>query len=170
MRRRKSNPDAPDLDKAVENYQDFHQYTPREIGTFVGLVIPEHVVVVGEAEQTLYRSDKWENKNHEYFHDHDPGVNVGRTDAEREDGTVVNLPRFIKDATALSMLGQCIGFSYIDNLTGEVVEAKVPAGHELYEVPNRRALLVIDVSGRTAVVKAILWGGKMVVTDRGIVG
>src|ERR1043166_4603226 len=128
-----------DFKKALDQYENFHRLPPKEVGTFNGLVIPSTCVVVGEATDILYRSDKWENKNHDYIHDHKPGVNVGRFDT----GTYksVAVPSFITRATTLYKLGLCLGLSF-SNFDGEPMEARVKRPYpELYAVPSGKALL-----------------------------
>lgn len=158
-----------DFNRAVEQYESFHQLPPKEVGTFNGLVLPSECVVVGEAKDILYRSDKWENKSHDYIHDHKPGVKVGRFDMDtRHAGTVV--PRFIFGVTTLYRLGVCLGLSYC-NFDGEPMEARVKRPYpELYSVPSGKALLIIDTSGSRARLCLALWGGRLDVRDVGIVG
>jgi len=176
MTHRRVNPGEPppELAEAIDGYEDFHAWEPREIGE-MNLVIPTTVCVVGEMVQTLYRSDKWENKSSDYFHDHDPGVMIGRTDAAARVAnpgcqTGVRLPHWITDAKAVYMLGRCLGYSYTQP-DGEPIEAKVGRPlPELYAVPNRKALLVIDTAGDTAECLAVIWGGNLIVKDVGIVG
>jgi hypothetical protein len=158
-----------DFDTALGQYENFHKLPPKEVGTFVGLVIPDACVVVGEAKDILYRSDKWENKNHDYIHDHKPGVKVGRFDMDtRHAGTAV--PRIITGVSTLYKLGVCLGLNYF-NFDGEPMEARVKRPYpELYAVPSGKALLIIDTSGSRAKLCIALWGGQLDVRDVGIVG
>jgi len=157
-----------DFNKALSQYENFHKLPPKEVGTFNGLVLPDACVVVGEATEILYRSDKWENKNHDYVHDHKPGVKVGRCDTGGLRDAAV--PRFITSATTLYRLGVCLGLSFC-NFDGEPMEARVKRPYpELYAVPSGKALLIIDTSGTRAKLCIALWGGQLDVRDVGIVG
>ena len=168
------DPHNPAVAEATAGYEDFHAFSPREVGQLRGLIIPRTICLAGEAVQTLYRSDKWENKKNDYYHDHDPGVKVGRTD---EHGQMVAVPAEIAGWSSddprdlgLYKLGDCLGFFYRD-LDGEEIEAHVSRPlPELYATASRKVLLVIEVSGDAAEVQAILWGGKLCVKDVGIVG
>jgi len=172
--RLRGNPEGAEIPAfvrpAVAGYENFQAFTPREIGVLRGLVIPTQVCQVGSAVTTYYRSDKWENKKHDYFHNHDPGVKVGVTDG---DGPMVAVPAEIagkRDGIAIYKLGTCLGLEY-ETPDGERVEIKGRSPEiELYASASRKVLLVIDTAGSTAHVLAILWGGKMRVEDRGIVG
>jgi hypothetical protein len=168
------DPHNPAVAEATAGYEDFHAFSPREVGQLRGLIIPRTICLAGEAVQTLYRSDKWENKKNDYYHDHDPGVKVGRTD---EHGQMVAVPAEIAGWSSddprdlgLYKLGDCLGFFYRD-LDGEAIEAHVSRPlPELYATASRKVLLIIEVSGDAAEVQAILWGGKLCVKDVGIVG
>ena len=184
---RRANPEGAEIPAfvkpAVAGYEDFQAFSPRMIGTLRGLVIPTQICLVGEAVQTLYRSDKWENKKHDYYHDHDPGVRIGRTDVSGAKANPVDAPDTLgpmvavpaeiagkRDGIAIYKLGDCLGFTY-STPEGETIEAKVRSPlPELYATASRKVLLVIDTSGSVAKVLAILWGGSLRVEDRGIVG
>jgi len=156
------------MKRAVEQYQSFHQLAPREIGTLPGFCIPSECVIVGEATEILYRSDKWENESHDYVHDHKPGVKVARFDTGSRQ--TVSVPHFISECTTIYKLGECLGLSF-SNFDGEPLEARVKRPYpELYAVPSGKALLIIDTSGHRAKLCIALWGGKLDVRDVGIVG
>lgn len=169
---------AHDVKNASDLYEDFHRYEPRDIGEFApSFRIPSHVYKQGRAVDVLYRSLKTDpetlkrpRKPVDYIHDHDSrGVVTHLVDG---DGERVATPDWIRSATALTMLGQCIGFSF-EGRDGEPVQAKgqrpLP---ELYAVQTggwspKAALLVIQDKRE---VIAIIWGGKLRVEPRGIVG
>lgn len=154
-------------------YHDFHQLEPRRIGAFgARFDIPSEAILVGDAKNVLYRSDKLDpatlkkpKRPVDYIHEHDAGVKVYRTDRE-SDGPVRSVPQFITGVGELVLLGQCLGFAYIDP-DGEEIEAEVRTPYpELYTIPSGRALLVVQDKRR---VLALIWGGRLGVEPRGIV-
>lgn len=164
---------------AADLYEDFHRYPPRKIGEFSSsFKIPNVVYKQGKAINVLYRSLKTDpetfkrpRKPVDYIHDHDSeGVT---TYLVGDDGEPTDVPDWIRDAPALAYLGDCLGFAFEDP-SGKKIEAQgTPPLPELYAVQVRRflkkqaALLVVQ-SKRT--VLAIVWGGKLRVEPRGIVG
>lgn len=160
------------MSKAVAKYREFHQLPPRKIGEFRnGFSIPRTVVMAGPAHHVMYRSDKLNPSTGkdegviDYIHDHDPGVHVYRTDADCP-GEVCAVPAWLQRVQSLILLGQCLGFEYSspDGIVQAVVEPPLP---ELYTITTGRALLVIQ---NKRSIKAIMWGGKLGVEARGIVG
>lgn len=167
-------------DDAAELYEDFHQYEPVKIGQFEAeFRLPQRVYKQGKALNVMYRSSKTDpetgkipRKPVDYIHDHDSeGVTTYLVDGE---GDVVEVPEWIRDATALTCLGKCLGFAFKDP-DGKKVDAHGTAPlPELYAIQVRNgwfrkkaALLVIQDKRE---VIAVVWGGKLVVEPRGIVG
>ena len=160
------------MSRAVAKYREFHQLSPRRIGEFRDdFIIPRTAVLAGPAHHVMYRSDKLNPSTGEdegvldYIHDHDSGVHVYRTDADCV-GEVCAVPPWLQRAQSLVLLGQCLGFEYLspDGIVTAVVEPPLP---ELYTITSGRALLVIQ---NKRSIKAIMWGGKLGVEARGIVG
>lgn len=150
-----------DFEKAVEGYRAFTTFEPREIGTFKGLRIPKRLHCAGQAVCVYYRSDKWEAKYHNYKHDHDPGTKVYLPDG---DGPLVDVPAGGRPQS-LYLIGECLGFEF-----GKL-EAEISRPYPyLYATPDKRHLLVIDLSQASAVVEAMIWGPKLIVTPDGIDG
>ena len=161
--------DAP---RAADLYEAFHRFEPRRIGTFAsGFKIPSSMHAQGRSINVLYRSDKVDpstlrrpRRPVDYIHEHKPGV---RTYLARGAGELVQVPAYLRDADQLTLLGECLGFSF-EGRDGAEVEAvgkgKLP---ELYATPNGRALLVVQDKRQ---VLAAMWGGKLNVEPRGIVG
>ncbi len=169
-RRARANPSESypkDLPQAVDAYTMFQALEPKKIGTFRNLVIPSHIQRVGQAVQVRYSSRKWENKVNHYYHDHEAGVRLYAPDA---DGPNTAVPAYIREARALALLGKCQGYTFNPEEGGEDVKIQFSPMPELYTTPNKKALLVIDVSGNSAVLVALAWGGGLIVEDRGIVG
>lgn len=160
------------MSRAVSLYRSFHSHEPREIRTVKGGSIPSRAHRAGAAVNVLYASDKLNPTTGEdegwidYIHDHDGGVVVYRCD-EAALGKLTTVPAWITNVTELVVLGDCLGFAYEDD-DGHVIEAKgkrpLP---ELCAIPSGKALLVIQDKRH---VLAIIWGGKLGVEDRGIVG
>jgi hypothetical protein len=158
--------------RALKMYTDFHQLEPKKIGAFgSSFAIPSEVVLAGPAKNVLYRSGKRDPatlkkppRPLDYIHEHDDGVKVYRTDLR--DGSVRRVPDFITGVGELVLLGQCLGFAYLDH-DGEEIEAQVRTPYpELYTIPSGRALLVVQDKRR---VLALIWGGRLGVEPRGIV-
>jgi hypothetical protein len=125
---------------------------------------------MGPALYVLYRSAKLDpltyakpKKPIDYIHKHKAGVKVYRVDTD--DGPERVVPQYIHSPTALVLLGKCLGFGYTD-YDGDDVDAECK-GPELFSIPSGKALLVIEKRRK---VVALIWGGKLRVEPRGIVG
>ena len=164
--------DEGELEDAIAIYEGFHRFAPRKIGEFhPSFKLPSRCNKQGRAVDVLYRSDKVDPETlkkprgtHDYIHEHDSrGV---YTYLPRGPGPVVDVPPLIRDAGALCLLGPCLGFKF--RRGGKVVEAvgKKPFP-ELYWAPSGRALIVVQDKRD---VLALVWGGKLDVEPRGIVG
>lgn len=161
------------LRRAENLFETFHQFEPRDIGEFRrGFSIPREATYVGNARVMYYTSDKLNPTTGEdegvieYFHDHKDGVRMYVTDPHTE-GEVRNIPKWIRDTQALVRIGDCDGFEYED-FSGEVQKAEATGRKpEWYAIPSGKALLVIQDKRR---VLAIVWGGKLNVEWRGVVG
>jgi hypothetical protein len=158
--------------RAEKLFTEFHQFEPVDIGNFhPSFRIPRYANYVGEAKKMLYASDKLNPETSEdegwihYFHDHTGGVRLYLTG--NVGGEIRAIPPWIYRARALARLGDCEGFEYID-FDGELVEAEgTKPLPEWYAVPSGKALLIVQ-SKRSVI--AILWGGKLDVEERGVVG
>lgn len=163
------------LPKAERLFETFHQYEPVKVGAFgKSFKIPDEANWVGEAKQMLYTSDKLNPETGEdegwisYYHDHEGGVKlciVG--DHNKVGGELRKVPKWIRETKALTRIGDCDGFTYID-FDGKKREAKATGRKpEWYAIPSGKALLVIQDKRR---VLAIAWGGTLAVEWRGVVG
>lgn len=161
--------EAAALEAAKSKFEEFHRKKPTKV--FEGKnPIPPRVRRLGDAKFVLYRSSKNDpdtgrpvKKPIDYIHDHDPGVETftpGR-------GADTDVPDFIREANALVLLGQCLGFAFKDDSGKEREAQAIRPLPELYATPCGRALLVIQDK---ADVLAIMWGGALDVEARGIVG
>ena len=159
--------------KAERLYETFHSHGPSDIGEFSrGFKIPREGLDVGDAKVMYYTSDKLnpstgEDEGHvTYYHDHKPDVKMVVFDESRG-GDLVKIPQWICNTPALCLLGECDGFDYTDH-EGELRSAKAKGRKpEWYCVPSGKALLVIQDKKK---VLAVLWGGKLAVEWRGVVG
>ncbi len=160
------------IKNAINKYVEFHQFEPMDIGEFSrSFSIPKKTRLAGEALFILYRSGKKDPITLitpidpiDYIHEHSNGVRVYRSDI---DGPSKNVPRSISGVSELVRLGDCLGFAYVDH-DGDEVEAKgVPPLPELYCTSSGKSLLVVEEKSK---VVALLWGGKLRVESRGIVG
>ncbi len=161
-----------EVKKAVAIYEGFHRFAPRKLGEFhASFKIPSRVNPQGRAVDVLYRSDKTDPETLkkpraplDYIHEHDSkGVVLY---LPRGPGETIDTPDWIRDAKALSRLGDCLGFKF--ERDGKIVEGKgkkpLP---ELYTTANGKCLIVVQ--GKRDVL-ALVWGGKLDVEPRGIVG
>ncbi|HWW61202.1 MAG TPA: hypothetical protein VN181_07535 [Thermoanaerobaculia bacterium] len=166
----------PGAEEAVDKYVEFHRLDPRKIGSFpASFVIPERMSEIGVAKAIMYRSDKVDPETLRrprsavnYIHEHDAGVvtYVPAADAPR-DARAVTVPSEFRNVAALTRLGQCLGFYYLDE-NGDKREASAARPlPDLYTVPSGKCLLVIQ-SRRE--VLAMSWGGGLGVFARGIDG
>lgn len=165
------------MDREVKNaiavYEGFHRFAPKKIGEFhPSFKLPSKVNVQGKAVDVLYRSDKTDPETlkkprggtQDYIHEHDSkGVMLY---LPRGPGKTIDTPDWIRDAKALTKLGLCLGFKF--ERDGKVVEAKgkrpLP---ELYTTANGKCLVIVQDKRD---VLALVWGGKLDVEPRGIVG
>lgn len=153
-----------DIISGLKRYRTFHQLEPYKIDTFdKRFKIPSRLVCVGEANFMTYRSKKWEGKPNEYWHDHEAGVHVYRSGSTEK----VSVPEFIRTTKTLVRLGNCLGFGYTAP-DGSIVEARIKSPEpDLFCTPCGKALLVIEAQH---LLHAVLWGGQLNITARGIVG
>ena len=155
--------------KAEKLFADFHKYDAKKIGEFhSSFEIPDAATLAGPALFVLYRSAKCDpltyakpSKPIDYIHEPKPGVKV--CVIEDEPDTIV--PKYIHSVGTLTLLGKCLGFAYLDE-DGEEIEAKCTSC-ELYSIPSGKALLIVEKKKK---VLALIWGGKLDVEPRGIVG
>ena len=161
-----------ELDRAIAIYEGFNRFAPRKVGEFhPSFKLPSRVNKQGASVDVIYRSDKTDpetlkkpRKPLDYIHEHDSkGV---MTYLPRGPGETVETPHWIRDAQALSKLGDCLGFKF--KRDGKIIEAvgKAPLP-ELYCTANGKALIIVQDKRD---VLALVWGGKLDVEPRGIVG
>jgi hypothetical protein len=169
----KKNPDDGPGKKALDMYESFNGHEPLDVGEFKpSFFIPGVAVLAGPAVNVMYRSDKNDpstgapvRRAIDYIHEHDDGVNVYRCDSSFR-GPGRSVPAYIANAKELVLLGDCLGFAYLDDTDTEIQADATGALPELYTIPSGRALLVVQGKSR---VLALIWGGDLGVEARGIV-
>jgi len=167
----------PEADEAVDKYVEFHRLEPRKIGEFpASFAIPETMFVGGTAKYVTYRSSKVDpeslrkpSRPVDYIHEHDAGVVVYVSDGHRPTASrvVEHVPSEFREVAALTKLGECLGYCFVDeDGVKHEAEGRAPLP-ELYAVPSGKCLLVIQ-SKREVI--AMIWGGGLGVYARGIDG
>lgn len=162
-----SNPKPLDLSRGVKKYLEFHDLDVKDIGSFSAkLSIPPEGRLLGIGKWVTYRSDKWERpKKHDYIHDF--GIGVRCITFRGSTGSSVRVPVSYQRVETLVLLGTCLGFAFL-NKDEEEIEAKTRGRKpELYCTPSGRALFVVQDKKQ---ILAGMWGGKLGVESRGIVG
>lgn len=167
-----TNPQAALLEDAKAKFEEFHRKAPTKIGEFFhGLQIPHAVGELGRAIHILYRSLKKDpstgrqpKKPVDYIHEHYAGVKMFQVD--NDDLAQVEVPAFIREADALVLLGQCMGFRFECDGEPHDAEGTQPLP-ELYCTPCGKALLIIQDKRELL---AMSWGGGLGVWARGIDG
>lgn len=169
----RNNPASSDTDadeeRAVAKYIEFNRLDPKEIVTDLHFEWPARMRCMGESTWVTYKSRKIIPDNMkkpktpvDYIHEHDAGVKLYVPDGALD----TELPKFIRECKALTLLGECTGFGFKKSDGKGEATGKRPYP-ELYCTPDGRALVVIQ-SKRDLV--AIMFGGSLGVEGRGIVG
>ena len=148
-----------DLDDGVRKYLEFHLREPSSVDQ-LNVALPASVKRAGQATHTAYRSKKWDGVPHDYWHDHEGGVAV------YVPGQGTSVPGWIRNTKTLVRLGSCLEVAFDDPAGGKPFRVPGSGGAGLYCTPDGHALVVASRSN----VLAILWGGYLGITKRGIVG
>jgi hypothetical protein len=156
--------------RAEKLYEDFHKYNPREVGKFPrSFQIPTSIELAGPALYVLYQSPKCDpitykkpKKPINYIHEHKDGVKVYLAGG---DGPIRKVPKRVSEVTSLTRLGKFLGLGFLDG--DEEVAMEASGKVDLYAIPSGKSLLVIENRRN---VLAMIWGGKLRVEPRGIVG
>jgi len=158
--------EPPDLARGIELYLDFQQMPVQSIGEFDGRMrIPSRGRLLGSGKWITYRSGKWDDGTHDYIHEFGPRVKIVDFDGG-PGGVGIRVPASHRSAGTLIKLGTCLGFRFEHD--GEETEAKTSGTKpELYCTPSGHALFVVEDKERVLVG---MWGGKLGVEARGIVG
>jgi hypothetical protein len=161
------------MSKSAEKlYEEFHKYAPKEVKAFhASMKIPTRVALMGPAVHVMYRSAKCDpityvkpSKPIDYIHEHEARVKVYDSSVSSCD-VIRMVPKRIIKVPKLTMLGKCLGFAFLDE-NDSVVEATC-TNCDLFSIPSGKALLIIEKKKKVLV---MIWGGKLDVEPRGIVG
>lgn len=155
----------PGFERAIKVFAGFNKYDARNVGK-LPFEIPAEVYLGGPCSWVTYRSDKWNDGTHDYIHKIDsyPRVKCGLVSIRGS--RRIKVPKKIQGTQTLTQLGlKCLGFAYIDD-AGEEAEMATPNCLWFWSAKGK-ALLAVQ--GRRKLV-AIIWGGKLDVEPRGIVG
>ncbi len=159
----------PDREAAVDKYREFWRVEPTAIGEFAAdFKIPRRARKVGPAKWVTYRSGKTDpetlkkpRRPVDYIHHHDKGVTHYITTGAPN----CDVPEFLANCQALTLLGQCLGYEFQENGVAREAQGVDPLP-ELYTTPNGQALIVIQDKRE---ILAMIWGGDLGVEGRGIV-
>jgi hypothetical protein len=156
-----------DANPSVRKFMEFNDCEPHQVGTFAPrFKIPARAYLIGRAKTTDYSSKKWARKAN-YTHDHESSVGVYTVAKPKVPHEVVSTPDQVRRVGTLWRLGWCIGLAYLA-LDGEAAEAVVRQPYpELYSTPSGHCLLVVENKARLI---ALIWGGKLRITEHGIEG
>jgi len=169
-----------DAERAIETYERFHRYAPKNIGEFhKSFAIPSSLVNLGRGKWVTYRSGKVDpatlkkpRGTVDYIHEFDSGVNVYVPGSNKK--ATLKTPSEFVEADALTLLGTCLGFCYKDrgddnNARRDLgIEVAATAPYpELYTVASGRCLVVVQSKRE---VLALIYGGSLGVFARGIDG
>lgn len=177
-------PDRPRRNRAgwaADAWRMWHQKEPREI-VEATYDFPDEVVPVGKAQRILYSSDKWEEDGdfYTYFHDFDshPTVYAPSTSAwakkrankgtKHARGKALDVARTLKmahvdDELQLPLLAKTLELIIVD-VEGKKQSRKFRGDTPLCCTSDLKTLVILADDG-----PVIIRGGKMVVTERGIV-
>ena len=110
-----------DLEHAAKKFAEFHKRDPETFQELRLARLPKELPHVGDAAFVSYRSDKWDEGTHDYWHDHEADV---KTCIPGKKGPFVKVPSALQKTDVLVRLGDCLGFGYTDH-AGDLIEAKV---------------------------------------------
>jgi hypothetical protein len=164
---------APDAEvkAAIKSYEGFHLRDHRQVKKFGnnGAKVPATLKFAGPCKWVTYRSDKWDDGTHDYVHDIDsfPNVKCAVPDSMAPEGCPdIKVPARVQDAEVVAAIGlKALGFAIVD-ADGEEWEAKLGGKARWYWSPSAKALYCIDGTK----LQCVIWGGKLNVEPRGIVG
>jgi hypothetical protein len=162
-------PSSSQIRRAVKLFEGFHEYEMKDTGRFdPKLTIPRFVFSPGACAEVRYRSNKWGDGSILYYHPIDsfPKVTVGLL--RQHEGKPRRLPAAVSSMDqALIRIGSCVKDSVIFEDGEGDASVSFPAKSEWFFSPSSRALFVISQRRH---LHCVIWGGKLNVENRGIVG
>lgn len=162
---------------AAEAWRMWHQKEPREV-VQATYDFPEELVPAGKAQRILYSSDKWEEDGdfYTYFHDFDShptvyapsGSEWAKTRENRGRSSTLDVARAlsvpdVNSQIHLPLLAKTMELIIV-GLDGKKKSRKFRGETPLCCTSDLKTLLILASGG-----PIIIRGGKMVVTERGIV-
>jgi len=183
--KRKAAVIPPGATAAVDKYVEFHRFGPRQIGEFPSsFAIPSRMYRAGTSKWVTYESSKVDpetlvrpKRPVSYIHEHDAGVTTYLTTAGGLDLELerVDVPAAFRGTQALTRLGLCLGFCFVDPAGNKREARGVRPFPVLYTVPSGRCLIVLELHQERGVIHdadviAMMWGGGLGVFARGIDG
>lgn len=159
----------PDFKTGLRKHYQFHGKDPNDVGVFsASFQIPTRIGLVGKALFSAYRCSKKHGTDApgrviSYHHDHEGGTRVYKISSRT---TQVVVPAYIRNAETLVRLGTCVGVAYADPEGNEYVGLDDKRS-DLFCTPNGHALLVVTDRRKLEV---MIWGGRLRVLEKGIVG
>ncbi len=146
-------------------YKMWHQKDVRRVNTR-SFEFPEEVFLMGRAENIDYASDKWERDNDFYpyghYFDSHPFVYGTRGNGRGKDTRSLLQVDDLNGEWDMPVLAYCTQLVYDDN--GQMRKLRF-SGRVTLTCSNDRKTLVVLSNARPVFIR----GGKMIVTDRGIV-
>lgn len=163
-------PSDKEIESAVNVFEGFHAYEQKRSGV-LDIEIPSSVRYGGPCTWVTYRSDKWGDKNSdgstpEYIHEITSYPNVFCGLIGGGGGRRRKVPKKIQRIQVVAQLGlAALGAAFVED--GDEVEMKFPRGTRWYWSARARVLLAVQSKRKLL---AMVWGGKLDVEPRGIVG
>lgn len=153
-----------DVERAAKLYTDFHAYDPRDVRE-LKVNAPSSARAGGPCVWVTYRSDKWNDGTHDYIHEIESRVKAA--DLASSDGKTIAIPQRIFQKQVYTQLGNAaLGMAYRKD--GAVAEVKFPRGTIwLWSAKGKALIAVHRPKGK---VLGVVWGGRLGVEPRGIVG
>lgn len=151
------------IKKAQANYEMWHQKDPKRV-TRQKRSLPEKMFRVGKVKEILYRSAKWETKNHDYIHSGCTASAycesaIGSEKATHSTATLIGSVTSVP----LTHLGECLEL-VLELNDGEEYVYPLSGKPKLCSTVDGKAFVVLDRGGII-----VARGGKMRITSRGIV-
>lgn len=167
------NPGSSSLSKAEASWRMWHQKEPRELHE-VSYQFPSHVFCVGTAETIVYASDKWEKdgKFFDYVHEFDSRPEVFMVDGQRRNPAAP--PSSVKKLLGTRDLEGELALPILGHVKEIIISPPDDAPDHCIRFRDN-PIMCCTADHKTVIVFSetkgpiFIRGGKMVVTERGIV-
>lgn len=169
----RQNPSRGTLPKAEASWRMWHQKEPRELFE-TSYDFPEHVFCVGTAETVIYASDKWEKdgKFFDYVHEFDSRPEVFMADGQRRNPGAA--PTSVKRLLGTRDLEGELALPILAKVKTLIISPPDDAPDHYINFRDE-PVMCCTADHKTVVIFSeskgpiFIRGGKMVVTERGIV-